>query len=186
MSKKDQIISLILPALVVLFVYFWFVRRPFERDYTEQRQIHARFEGMEEAELRQRNQSLARQVEQEKEKQRDALRQIEREREALRRANVSTSADEARLRRMIALADAQGLRLLSAKRFERLTDVKGSFLPDLTGVSSWAFQLQGGYPQILKFLQMNREKGISIPYSIEMAPAVEPGKETDWLVQFLL
>lgn len=186
MTKRDQIISFILPAMIVLFGYFWFIRRPFQKEFVQQKETYERFNGMDEEGFRMQNRTLSRNLEEARKTKEKVLAQIDLDRKKLEGAPVSDLSDEARLRQMISLVDMFSLRLLSAKREEQAVRFSASFIPDLSGRSCWTFHLQGGYPQVQKLLQKNREKGLSIPFSLNMNPSIEPGKATDWILQFFL
>lgn len=186
MTKRDQIISLILPALIALFGYFWFIRRPFQKDFVQQRETYRRFNGMDEQGFRMQNRTLSRNLEEAKKTKEQVLKQIDVDRKKLEGIPSSDIPEENRLRQMISLVDTLSLRLLSAKREEQAPQFSASFLPNLSGRSCWTFHLQGSYPQVRKLLRQNKEKALSVPFSLDMNPSVEPGKATDWALQFFL
>ncbi len=187
LSVRDRWILLLLPALSILFCYFFYVGNPL-RKKVESLQKKVASYGADADGLRIRIKQTERSVE-EAEARRDTFieRRVKEEAELgdKRRWDLSQSA-EARFQQVAQQLEAAKLQLLSARRVEKDLPAMGVFTRALTGFAQWTLHVRGAFPQFHAFLSATAESGWGVPLTVRLLPASEPCNAAEWEMTILL
>ena len=189
LSKRDQALALVVPAMAVLFFFGWYDYKPLAAKRAGLEKRIAGYGESDSESLAAKIRSDRKQLESVKSAQKETLDRIAAEKAKMEQENrwagdLPTAERFQRVTKQLAIAQ---LKLLSAKLSDKAwTDSMGGIPAMVPGLTAWMLRVRGTFPQMRAVLSENTGSGWVIPVTLDMAPAAEPGKPAEWDLAVLL
>jgi hypothetical protein len=190
LSKRDQALALAVPTLAVLFFYGWYGYKPLVSKRAALEKKMAGYGAADEEGLAVKIRAARKQLEATKAAQKESLDRIAAEKAKMEQENrwAGDLPTAERFQRVTKQLGAAHLQLLSAKLSDKTAqgEETGGLPTVVPGLTAWTLRVRGTFSQMRDFLSSNTTAGWVIPVTLDMSPAIEPGKPAEWDLSVLL